>query len=43
MCSLLQLGTKVKRPASAPKIKHVIESHGQVFKYNKDTDQVSLA
>lgn len=38
-----QLGTKVKRPAAAPKIKHVIEQHASVFKYHKDTDQVTLA
>ncbi|PRW55901.1 histone deacetylase [Chlorella sorokiniana] len=39
---LAQLGTKVKRPPGVHKVKHVIDTNQNVFKYNKETDQVSL-
>ncbi|PSC67465.1 hypothetical protein C2E20_8858 [Micractinium conductrix] len=40
---LAALGSKVKRPAGVPKVKHFLDKHPGVFKYNKDTDEVSLS
>ncbi|KAL4427004.1 hypothetical protein ABPG77_009565 [Micractinium sp. CCAP 211/92] len=40
---LAALGSKVKRPAGVPKVKHFIDKHPATFKYDKDNDQVSLA
>jgi hypothetical protein len=40
---LVQLGSKVKRPPSAPKFKQFIDKHRGVFKYDKNNDTVALA
>ncbi len=40
---LATLGSKVKRPPKSPKLKHFLETHKDIFKYNGTTDTVSLA
>jgi hypothetical protein len=40
---LAALGSKVKRPPSAPKFKQFIDKHRGVFKYDKNNDTVALA
>jgi hypothetical protein len=39
---LAALGSAVKRPPKAPKLKHYLEQHAGTFKYDLGTDTVSL-
>ncbi len=39
---LAALGSAVKRPAKAPKLKHFLEQNKATFKYEQGTDTVSL-
>ena len=40
---LAVLGSAVKRPPKAPKLKHFLEQNKATFKYEQGTDTVSLA
>jgi len=42
-CKLGILGSKVKRPASVPKLKQFLTNNKERFNYNATTDTVSLA
>jgi hypothetical protein len=33
----------VKRPPAVPKVKHFLDKHPEHFKYDKDSDMVTLA
>ena len=40
---LAALGSAVKRPEKCPKLKHFLDQHKNVFKYDAGNDTVSLA